>query len=81
MAFEVEPLPQDAGMLSEYLRRQLELIAANFKMVSGIQLEELHAEPAKPRTGVIILADGTNWDPGSGQGVYAYYASAWHKLG
>lgn len=81
MAFEVEPLPQDAEMLSEYLRRQLELIAANFKMVSGIQLEELHVEPAKPRTGVIILADGTNWDPGSGQGVYAYYASAWHKLG
>lgn len=81
MAFEVESPPQDAKLLSEYLRRQFELIAANFQMVSGIQLDELHVEPKKLRTGMVVLADGTDWDPGAGQGVYAYYAGAWHKLG
>lgn len=80
MSYEVEPFPDDPKLLSEYLRRQLERIAASFKMVSGVQLDELHAAPAKPRTGMIVLADGTNWNPGTGQGVYAYYANAWNKL-
>lgn len=79
--FDVEPLPQDAARLPEYLRRQFELIAAHLDMVSGVQLEELHVEPLKPRSGKIVLADGTDWDPGAGQGVYAYYAGAWNKLG
>lgn len=81
MAYEVEPVPQDQTNLAEYLRRQLELIAANLQMVSGIQLDELHVEPKKQRTGMIVLADGTDWNPGAGQGVYAYYAAAWRKLG
>lgn len=81
MAFEVESPPQDPNMLAEYLRRQLELIAVNFEMVSGIQLDRLHVAPVKPRTGMIVLADGTDWNPGGGQGVYAYYAGAWNKLG
>lgn len=37
--------------------------------------------PTKPRTGMTVLADGTNWNPGAGAGVYTYYGAAWHKLG
>lgn len=37
--------------------------------------------PDKPRSGDIVYADGTNWNPGSGQGFYGYYAGAWHFLG
>lgn len=45
-------------------------------------LKELHEEPRKPRVGQIVLADGTDWNPGgTGAGVYAYYGGAWHKLG
>lgn len=44
-------------------------------------VQELHAEPIRLRAGMIVLADGTDWDPGSGAGVYAYYGAAWHKLG
>jgi len=40
-----------------------------------------YAAPTKPREGMIALADGTTWNPGSGAGVYAYYGSAWVKLG
>ena len=79
--FEVEPPPADPVHLAEWTRRQFELVAAHLDMVSGIMLDEMHVEPAKPRTGMIVLADGTNWNPGAGQGVYAYYAAAWHKLG
>lgn len=44
-------------------------------------LQELHEEPKKLILGMTVLADGTDWDPGSGAGVYTYYGSAWHKLG
>lgn len=47
----------------------------------GILFPELHVEPSKPRSGLTVLADGTDWDPGSGAGVYTYYGAAWHKLG
>lgn len=46
-----------------------------------LQLQELNVAPLKPRTGMVVLADGTNWDPGSGAGFYGYYGAAWVKLG
>ena len=39
--------------------------------------------PAKPRDGDIRYADGANWNPGSGQGIYVYIddgTPAWEKL-
>lgn len=47
-----------------------------------ISLPELHAEPDNidQNAVTIVAADGTDWDPGSGQGVYAYYNSTWNKL-
>lgn len=80
MVYQPEPFPDKPELIPEYLRRQLELIAANLSMVSGVHLDELHVAPAKPRTGMIVLADGTDWNPGNGQGVYGYYASAWNIL-
>lgn len=44
-------------------------------------LEQLNAAPAKTFDGMVVYADGTNWNPGSGKGVYAYYGAAWHYLG
>jgi len=41
----------------------------------------LYAVPQRVRDGMIVLADGTTWNPGSGGGFYGYYAGAWHKLG
>lgn len=40
-----------------------------------------HAAPVKLVTGTIVLADGTDWNPGSGAGFYGYYGGSWHKLG
>ena len=41
----------------------------------------LNVAPPKPREGMIRFADGTNWNPGSGEGIYAFYGSSWKKLG
>ncbi len=49
--------------------------------LTDIQLVELNAEPVRPRNGMIVLADGTNWDPGSGAGFYGYRGGSWVLLG
>jgi hypothetical protein len=40
-----------------------------------------YAAPGKPQDGMIVKADGTHWDPGSGAGFYGYSGSAWVLLG
>jgi len=42
---------------------------------------KLHVEPVKPRDGMVVYADGSDWNPGTGEGIYTYYGAAWHKLG
>jgi hypothetical protein len=44
---------------------------------SEFVMEELHAEPAKPRLGMVVYADGANWNPGSGEGLYIYKSGGW----
>lgn len=39
-----------------------------------------NSAPEKPREGMIRFADGTNWNPGSGRGLYQYVSTAWVKL-
>jgi hypothetical protein len=45
--------------------------------IKALRLEPAHVEPDKPRAGLIVYADGTDWDPGSGAGLYYYNGSAW----
>ena len=49
-----------------------------------LKLEQMASEPSSPEVGDIAYADGTNWNPGSGVGIYAYYntggGAAWQKL-
>ena len=40
----------------------------------------LNSPPDKPQVGMLGIADGTNWNPGSGRGLY-YYDSSWIYLG
>ena len=53
----------------------------------GIQLREFSTEPSKKVIGMMVLADGTHWDPGNGGGVYCWdvvppaVTPAWNYLG
>lgn len=44
-------------------------------------LTPLSVAPKKPRDGFMAMADGVNWDPGSGAGFYGYRAGSWRFLG
>ena len=37
----------------------------------------LTAAPAKPQIGQVVFADGSNWNPGSGRGLYYYVSGGW----
>ena len=46
-----------------------------------LELFEYNTVPDKVYDGLIVRADGTNWNPGSGAGVYCYYGGSWNYLG
>ena len=79
-----EPTSEPGGELpavSAWIYRELVAIARSFYNLDQLRLKETNVEPTKPRAGDIRLADGTNWNPGSGAGFYGYYAGNWSKLG
>lgn len=47
------------------------------------ELQYLTAEPARSRPGMVVLADGVAWNPGSGEGAYRrdLANAAWVHLG
>lgn len=78
------PGPPPRGLSVEaqtYLRSELEKIALAVRQIAAGHIDMTYVAPAKPREGDIRLADGTEWDPGSGAGFYGYYGGSWAKLG
>lgn len=62
-----------------------QLISNVNDMVSGnfgsLSFQKLAAAPANVVVGQVAWADGTNWNPGAGGGLYEYRAdTTWHKL-
>ena len=64
--------------VSKWLYDELTKISVNLAVDKGIRI--YNVAPVKYFDGMMVMADGTNWDPGSGEGVYVYYNSAWNKL-
>ena len=36
--------------------------------------------PERTKEGMVMNADGTNWNPGAGAGLYEFTGGAWNKL-
>lgn len=67
--------------LLQFISTELEQLERSFTVSEFIRLKKLYAEPSRVYDGLVVYADGTTWDPGSGEGYYGYYGAAWHKLG
>ena len=66
----------------EYLYDQLVSVEKAFIEPSEfLSLVLTQVAPEKPFVGMICLADGTNWNPSGGAGVYCYHSGQWNKLG
>lgn len=79
--YSPQPPPSEIQDLSRYIFQELLTIQNQITQLSQGHVDVTHVAPAKPRDGDIRLADGINWNPGSGIGFYGYYNSAWHFLG
>jgi len=65
-----------------WIEQELQRISAalEYLEVPRVRITESNVVPDRPRKGDIARADGTNWNPGSGAGVYEYNGSTWTKL-
>lgn len=81
MRYEFTMPPQELASLPAFLGRELSAISKAFAEPSDVLgLVPLAAPPRKPRMGNLVCADGLNWDPGAGVGIYWFNGTAWVKL-
>lgn len=70
--------------LAATMQLELRAIASVFDMVgAGVLLTPLYETPIKTKPMQLVYADGANWDPGAGEGVYVRNLAntAWIFLG
>lgn len=79
-----EPKPVNVGSLdglARVLEEELREVAATRTQHDFFEMTVLHAEPEKLFQGLVAYADGTNWDPGDGEGIYRYDGTGWQYVG
>jgi hypothetical protein len=70
----------DPETIQSYLEGELLAISRELAETTVVELRPIYVAPTKPREGMIVFADGTEWNPGAGKGVYTYLSGAWSKL-
>ncbi len=71
------PNKYEEGFISDELSK----ISFAIDQVSMGHLDVQNVAPDKPRQGDLRYADGTNWNPTGGEGIYFFNAAgAWVKL-
>lgn len=66
--------------LRRYVQEEFLRIANQVVDVGEVRFNVLYAAPPGPIAGMVVFADGTTWNPGSGRGLYEYRTSSWIKL-
>jgi len=75
-------IPANPESIARILQEELRKLELSDRRITALELllEPLHVEPERPRDGLVVVADGTDWDPGSGGGMYRY-DTAWNFIG
>jgi hypothetical protein len=73
------------GQVDPYAYQELQNIARSLTEPDAfLTMQVQHAEPRVPsdtRIAMLAIADGTNWNPGSGAGLYRYQNNSWTFIG
>lgn len=82
MAFKPTNVPADPRSLPFFLGEEFRSVArATAEMERVMQLQVLHVPPKRYGDGTVCFADGTDWNPGAGKGLYVFYDGSWKKAG
>jgi len=76
----LDPLDEDFTPIQRERIRALIKAEVISTAYDSLSLNPLHVEPTKRRPGRLAYADGTDWDPGSGEGLYIYTSAGWSLL-
>lgn len=81
LRFDPTLTPTDISSLPTFLDNTLLEIKAVLELLRDGHLDVSYEAPTKPSQGDIRYADGTSWNPGSGEGIYFYNSGgSWVKL-
>lgn len=81
-SYVVGQVPEEPERISRFLRDELMKIQsaiASINQNSNFQVNT--SAPDKPRKGDVAYADGTLWNPSSGEGLYRFNGTSWVFLG
>ncbi len=73
------PLLEGQEELLDFLRREFAAIEQSQVETQELELRVRNVEPSRPRAGMKVYADGTNWNPGDGAGSYTFDGTNWVK--
>ena len=76
-------VPEDPQVLADFLRTEFQRLEQALNEPQDYALlRTLHAEPRKLIAGAVVIADGTDWNPGNGAGLYRRNEanSAWVRV-
>lgn len=75
--------PATLAAAIRYVRDEFRRIANALRSNNAetLTLTALHVEPDKPDEGMLVYADGSDWNPGNGTGLYQYRSGAWTFIG
>jgi len=74
---------KELQQLATYIAAELDSVSrSQHEAVEGVLFTVLHSEPKRPRAGLVVYADGSDWNPGSGEGQYRFnLAGSWVFIG
>jgi len=74
-------LSRSSDDVAQWTQNELQVIGRTLSSLPRVQVSVLNRAPASPRVGMVAYADGTNWNPGGGEGLYLWKSdAAWHKI-
>lgn len=83
MAYVPTQPPSSPSQLQDWLRREFDAIAQAMRMsvsAPSMILQQANNEPSRILPGMVVYADGTNWDPAVGEGLYWFVDEHWVRI-
>lgn len=74
------PPVESVDELRRWVEAEFNRLTQGFAVVDNVVFNVLFAAPAGPVAGMVVFADGTTWNPGSGRGLYEFRVASWVKL-
>lgn len=82
MPFNFDTIPEVGTVeeLRQWLIGEFKALSQSLNETTELELRPSKHEPTRPRDGMVVHADGTSWNPGSGAGTYRRQGGVWVKI-